>query len=113
MAGTAIVAVPDSGPRVFALSEGHGPSVWDLVGVTILLVGWACLLVPLFRARSLIPAPCLFLGVVLLGLAVVVFSVAGDVGAWWVAGVLMAVGAQLGAALVVGRVDGHQRSADA
>ncbi len=100
------MALPDDGSRVFDLSEGHGPSAWDLVGVTVLLIGWACLLVPLLRARNLIPVAGFFLGAVLLGLGVVSWSVTGDVGAWWILGVAIAVGAQVGAALVVGRFGG-------
>ncbi|MGH8879396.1 MAG: hypothetical protein ACRD0P_18965 [Stackebrandtia sp.] len=102
-AGTGVVVVPDDGQRVVTLGEGHGPSPWDLVGVTMLVLGWVFLLVPLLRARPLIPAPAFVLGSVLMGLVVVAWSVTQGAGTWWVLGAAVAAGAQLFAALAVAR----------
>lgn len=101
--GVAVVLVPDAGPRVFSLSAGHVPSAGDLVGVAMLLAGWVCLLVPLIRARSLVPAAPIVALVVVAGLAVVAWSVGQDAGSRWVLGAGVAVAAQLVAAVVVAR----------
>lgn len=59
MAGSAtgafIVALPDSGERVFSLSETHGPSPLDLFGVIVLIGSWlpvAVLMPRMWRAMD-------------------------------------------------------------
>ncbi|MGP9652116.1 hypothetical protein ACT3TP_16735 [Glutamicibacter sp. AOP38-B1-38] len=101
LAGIGIVAVPDNGGAVFRLSQGHGPSPWDLLGIAILLLGWVLILVPLFRARALLPVPGLVLGGFLAGLAIVMWSVLSDTGTWWVLGASLSAGIQLAAAISV------------
>lgn len=38
--GGAIVALPDSGRRLFSLSDTHGPSMLDLLGIVVLVATW-------------------------------------------------------------------------
>jgi hypothetical protein len=98
-AGVLIVSIPDDGPRVIALSAGHGPSALDAAGIVVLLAGWVAFLAPLFRSRHRIHhAPTLAL-VALAGAALVAWSVATDTGDWWVLGVMVLVAVQLFAAL--------------
>ncbi|MGP9784207.1 hypothetical protein ACT3UQ_17305 [Glutamicibacter sp. AOP12-B1-11] len=101
LVGIGIVAVPDNGGAVFRLSQGHGPSPWDLLGIAMLLLGWVLFLVPLIRARALWPVPGLVLGGFLAGLAIVVWSVLSDTGSWWILGASLSAGVQLVAAIAV------------
>ena len=39
--GLVTILMPDTGSRLFSLSEGHGPSLIDGMGVLLLLAGWA------------------------------------------------------------------------
>lgn len=57
VAGVAVIAVPDTGRPVLTLSDGHGPSAWDLAGKLILLGGWAWFLSALRDSRRAIPHP--------------------------------------------------------
>ncbi|HET6769042.1 MAG TPA: hypothetical protein VFH08_16635 [Chitinophagaceae bacterium] len=38
--GLITVLLPDSGKRVIALNKSHGPSIQDLIGLGLLLIGW-------------------------------------------------------------------------
>lgn len=99
--GTVVVILPDQGARVLSLSRDHGPSASDSIGVVIVLVGWLCLLIPLLRARRLIPKPHLVVIAFCAGLIVTAWSVLLDAGLWWILGVALAAGVQVAAALAV------------
>ena len=45
--GLVIVVLPDSGKPVIALNKSHGPSIQDLIGLGLLLMGWlfSCIVV--------------------------------------------------------------------
>jgi len=47
IAGLVILLLPDSGNRVIEFNEKHGPSVLDLLGLTMIVVAWgySCLLI--------------------------------------------------------------------
>ena len=98
-----IVLLPDDGSRLFSLSERHGPSAQDAVGILLILVGWLAFLVPLIRKRKSIQHPRLLGGLALVGAAVVSWSVATDSGSWWVFGVVLLVAVQIAAALSTSR----------
>lgn len=86
LAGSAVVAVPDSGPPIVPFSRTHGPSLVDAVGVVLLLVGWAAFLLPLWRYRRAISHRGLLVAAVTIGAALLGWSVATDTGMWWVGG---------------------------
>ncbi len=95
--GGLVVALPDSGERVFSFSETHGPSPLDLVGMAVLVGSWlpvAVLLPSLWRtARRAVAWVAGVLGV--LGVVALIVTIGADVGWWWLAAVAMLVVAQL------------------
>lgn len=95
--GGLVVALPDSGKRVFSFSETHGPSSIDLVGVVVLVGSWlpfAVLLPSLWRiARRGTAWAAGALAV--LGMVALVVTIGADLGWWWLAAVAMLVAAQL------------------
>ena len=95
--GGLVVALPDSGERVFSFSETHGPSPIDLVGMAVLVGSWlpvAVLLPSLWRtARRGVAWAAGVLAV--LGVAALIVTIGADVGWWWLAAVAMLVVAQL------------------
>ncbi len=97
-AGVGVVAVPDDTPRLLSLSEGHGPSLADLPGFALVMVGWFAFLLPIWRNRSLIKARGLLASVLAVGVTILIWSVSADAGNWWMLGVALMVLAQLSAA---------------
>jgi hypothetical protein len=47
LGGLFILLLPDSGNRVFQFNRAHGPSPMDIVGLTLILLGWiySCVLI--------------------------------------------------------------------
>jgi hypothetical protein len=89
--GVAVIALPDTGPRVVTFSETHGPSALDAVGVVLLLAAWVPVPVLLVRRRRLIrPGAWRAAAVtaVLAGAALVV-AIRGDLPWWQVPGVAL------------------------
>ena len=87
--GLVTILLPDTGRRVVSLSQAHGPSLIDSLGVLSLLAGWAVLDIATLRRRR----RWLRRGVLMLtatagiaAVALVVWSVLGDHGAWWMVG---------------------------
>ncbi len=105
--GGGLLALPDEGPRLFSFSETHGPSALDAVGAMIVLVGWLALdgaivarrhaVRALGRTRLLVIASA-----VVIGIAILVPTIALDLGAWWVLGVALLAGAQIALGVSVG-----------
>jgi len=103
--GAAVVALPDTGPRLVGLSRTHGPSLLDAAGILLLLAAWVPVLAVLWAGRAhlagrraVVPA-----ALAAVGAAVLVASVAGDTGAEWVLGVVLLLAAQALALAVVWR----------
>jgi uncharacterized membrane protein YidH (DUF202 family) len=106
--GAALVALPDDDRRLFSISRDHGPSALDTAGVALVLAGWGAVVYGVWRRRArvlwrlgtrgLIAAACALVA----GVALIAWSVAGDHGAWWVAGVAVAAAPQV-AALIAAR----------
>jgi hypothetical protein len=95
--GAAIVALPDSGDRLFSLSKTHGPSPVDLLGVTILAGSWlpvALILPSLWRTADRVPAR-LSAAIAAVGAAGLAFSIATDMGGVWLIFAAMLVAAQV------------------
>jgi hypothetical protein len=100
--GLVIVLIPDTDVRVFSLSEGHGPSLLDGVGVLLLIAGWVVLDLATWRRRREVSYRRGVVVMVTLAAiaasAVVLWSVLGDHGAWWVLGAAVLAAIQLCAA---------------
>lgn len=91
--GVGVVAIPDEGPPMFSLSDGHGPSAVDMLGVALILIGWTAFVRGLWSMRSIVEHRLLWGVIAVAGVVLVVWSVGTDTGSWWVlgAGVLVAV----------------------
>ncbi len=89
--GVAVIALPDTGPRVVTFSETHGPSALDAVGVVLLLAAWVPVPVVLVRRRRLV-RPAVWraaAGATLLAGAALVFAIRSDLPWWWVPGIAL------------------------
>lgn len=85
-AGGVVLAAPDTGPRVFSLSETHGPSLVDSVGILVLVAGWLPVPVMLYRSRALVP-PSVWTAAgctALVGALALAVTIRRDLGWWWV-----------------------------
>lgn len=85
VAGGTVLALPDTGPRLLSLSETHGPSLVDSVGILILVAGWLPVPVLLYRSRALVPRfVWTAAGVAALVSAfALVVTIRRDLGWWW------------------------------
>jgi hypothetical protein len=96
------ILLPDTGRRLFSLSQAHGPSLVDGVGVLLLLAGWAVLDIASWRRRrGFRPRREVLLLIAAAGtaaVALVLWSVLGDHGAWWIVGAVLLAAIQLTAA---------------
>ncbi len=113
--GLALVALPDSDSRLFSFSRLHGPSLVDAVGALFLTAGWLCLDQAVWRHRHRLATRVGRRGLAagasayVFGLAVLVVSVLGDIGWWWVLGAVLLAGVQLAAAGAVTRLPAGPR----
>lgn len=94
--GVAVLVVPDTGPRVFSFSETHGPSAVDVVGISILVGAWLPTVALIWTGRSRLGSRGGRLGVVaVVGVGLLVATIAWDLGHAWVVAVAFLVGAQV------------------
>jgi hypothetical protein len=103
--GAVVIALPDSDRRVFSLSAAHGPSAVDLLGVLLMLAGWALFLRALRRARRQADparAPGAIPLTIGVGLGLLLASVT-DYPHWWLLGAILLIAAQLAFARFVTR----------
>jgi hypothetical protein len=100
--GLVTILLPDTGRRLVSLSEAHGPSLIDSVGALALLAGWTVLDVATWRRRrSLLLRREVLMVMAAPGIAavaLVLWSVLGDHGAWWIVGAVALAAIQLTAA---------------
>jgi hypothetical protein len=105
--GLVVLLLPDSGPRLLSLSNLHGPSLVDSLGILALVAGWIVLDLATWRRRRLIRLRTAGLalagGVGAAAGGLVVWSVLGDHGSWWIVGALVLSVIQLAAALRASR----------
>jgi hypothetical protein len=89
--GVAVIALPDTGPRVVTISETHGPSALDAVGVVLLLAAWVPVPVVLVRHRRQIrPAVrAAAAAATLLAGAALAIAIRGDRPWWWLPAVML------------------------
>jgi len=96
-AGIAIVALPDNGVRLFSISNDHGPSLQDAIGLVLVFVGYGWFLIQVWKQRAkilqyknrfsfkLIPP------LLVIGIALIIVSVVNDYGYWWVCGAIILI----------------------
>jgi hypothetical protein len=109
--GLVVLALPDTGPRVFSLSPGHGPSALDLGGVVLLVAAW--LPVPVLLCSRPRPfrgaAARVAAGLVVVGVLTLAVTIRGDLGAWWLVPVALLVGVQVAGLRLLWTRDGPRR----
>lgn len=107
--GAAVIALPDSGPRLFSFSRAHGPSAVDAIGILFLIAGWLVFLAAVWRRRDRVVryagTTAFATGVFAFGLGtgLLVASVGADFPGWWVVGAVVLLGVQLLVAYVASR----------
>jgi hypothetical protein len=94
--GVAVLVLPDAGPRVFSFSETHGPSAVDVVGMGILVGAWLPTAALIWTGRRTLGGrgrlPAVLAAV---GVALLVVTIAWDLGLAWVAAVAILLSAQV------------------
>lgn len=50
--GVVIVLLPDSDSRLFSFNKEHGPSLQDMIGLCLIIVGWLWIVLRIIRNRS-------------------------------------------------------------
>jgi hypothetical protein len=108
LVGGLLIALPDTGPRLFSLSRTHGPSALDAIGAVLVLIGWVGLDAFVVARRDRLRATSRTARVsasvgLAAGVAVLLPTISLDLGAWWILGVALLAGVQLWAAVVVSR----------
>lgn len=111
LAGSVIIALPDTGPRLFSFSAEHGPSLTDAVGIVVLLGGFALIPLRLVRRRAavaaaLVASPSRLAALAFVfgtGLGLLVASVFSDFWWWWLIGGLLQVGCWIALVVVADR----------
>jgi hypothetical protein len=95
--GVGILAWPDTGPRVVSFSEDHGPSFVDAIGILVLVAAWLPLASLLWTRRSLLRSPSgrVWAAAALAAIALLVVTIGFDLGASWIAAVVLLVAVQL------------------
>ncbi|MFU8873737.1 hypothetical protein [Micromonospora sp. SL4-19] len=96
-AGGLLIALPDSGPRLFSFSRAHGPSLVDFLGMVIAVVAWLPVVWLIWRHRAALRGLIGWLlgGLALAGGALLAVTIRADLGLWWLAPVTLLVVAQL------------------
>jgi hypothetical protein len=98
--GVVVVALPDDDERLFSLTDEHGPSPVDAVGIALLLVGWVVLAWEVRRRRPEVSRRAAAAGAVATAIGTAVLAVAMATGSGaWVLGVALLAAPQV--ALVV------------
>ena len=104
-----MIAVPDSSPRLFSISEGHGPSTLETIGIAVLLAGWSLAFSEAWARRrrlaTALPPAYRYVAAGLLGLGVglLVASVFSGYEWWWAVGTAVLVAVQAAALIAVFR----------
>ena len=113
--GVVLIALPDSGPRLFSFSREHGPGPVDALGALLLILAWLLLARQTWLRRDRLvryaSRPAFQAGVFGLGFGagLVVASAVGDFAGWWAVGAALLVLVQLPAFVVASRRSGPDR----
>lgn len=103
-AGIGIVALPDSGPRLFSLSAAHGPSRVDALGVMLLVIGWLVLLAsaPSAGGAQWVRSHRGSIGFAVgCGAGLLVASILSGFAWWWLVGAVLLACVQVAAAVAM------------
>jgi hypothetical protein len=101
LGGFLVLAAPDSDVRLFSISDSHGPSIQDAVGLILILIPYTYLCVEAWKKRArlgdflnskIFKFSLFFFG---LGLGLVIASVGNDYAFWWIYGVVILVVLQI------------------
>ena len=93
--GFIIVALPDSDERLFSLSEDHGPSLLDAIGLVVLITSYLLLVREAWKNREKVRpfsrSTPFYVGLFLggLGLGLIIASVGNDYEGWWIWGIVL------------------------
>ena len=96
--GVVIVGLPDSGPRVFTISERHGPSTVDIVGLVLIMIPWSYMIVySIVKWRRVLytlgrRVAAVAIGLALTGIAIIAVSLSRDTNTWWLGSILALAG---------------------
>ncbi|MFG2040684.1 hypothetical protein [Dactylosporangium sp. NPDC048998] len=95
--GGLLIALPDSGPRLFSISRTHGPSLVDSVGMVVAVAAWLPVIWLIWRSRSALRGTTgrVCAGLALAGIVLLVVTIRSDLGLWWLLPVTLLVAAQL------------------
>lgn len=52
IAGIVIVLLPDSDKRLFSFNKDHGPSMQDMIGLSLIIIGWIWIVVRIISNRN-------------------------------------------------------------
>lgn len=109
LAGVVAIALPDDDVRIISFSRSHGPSLVDAFGILLIVVAWVFVVRVIWRGRVRLARSrvwrTLALPCVLAGTALIVWSVLGDHGAWWMLGAGILAALQVTAAATVSGPD--------
>lgn len=112
--GLVIIALPDDDARLFSISQLHGPSAVDTVGIIFVLAAWLVLPAVIWRGRARLPRGPVWRTLAwssfVVGLAITVWSVLGDHGSWWILGAALLATLQVTAAAIVRPPDSLRRA---
>ena len=94
--GVLLLALPDDDDRVFSISDTHGPSVVDLLGMVIAIGAWGPIAASMWFGRSVLATAerRLVSAVVVAAVVALAATVKLDLGHWWVVPVVLLVIAQ-------------------
>lgn len=99
--GFIIVALPDSDERVFSISEDHGPSLRDVIGLILIISAYVWLGIEVrlrkekleqYKSTKFYRTSQFLSGV---GLGLIIASVVSDFDKWWIIGVILMASLQI------------------
>jgi len=100
LVGIIIIALPDSGDRLFSISKEHGPSRQDGIGLVLILIPYMMLVMQVWKKKEKLVKyrdskwfrASLFLAG--LGSGLLIASVISDYKYWWVYGIIVLIAVQ-------------------
>ena len=99
--GFVIVALPDSDIRLFSISNDHGPSLQDAIGLILILFSYTWLVIEAWKKKEKVlkykNSTVFKTGLFLFGVGhgLIIASVINDYKYWWVYGVILLIVLQI------------------